>query len=126
VLGRVRLSVCSIPERGSARSRFPCYSGLAAHRSVCSRPAAHGALDPILDTCVAAYTEELGSGLPGSWAVFFVRAVVEDPAGCLPTLAHGGEDAVAFRRSKTLGVRGDKNSGSARKYDAAPAPNSPL
>jgi hypothetical protein len=39
----------------------------------------------------------LGSGLPGSWAVLFVRAVVEDPAGCVPPLAQGGEDAVAFR-----------------------------
>ena len=30
-------------------------------------------------------------GLPGSWAVLFVRAVVEDPAGCRPPLALGGE-----------------------------------
>jgi hypothetical protein len=73
VLGRVRLSVCSFPERRSARSRFPCYSGLAAHRSVSSRPAAHGALDPILDACVATYNEEQGSGLPGSWAVLFAQ-----------------------------------------------------
>ncbi len=27
-------------------------------------------------------------GLPGFWAVLFVRAVVEDPAGCGPLLAH--------------------------------------
>ncbi len=44
-------------------------------------------------------------GLPGSWAVLFVRAVVEDPAGCKPPLAHGGEVAVAFRRFKTFGTR---------------------
>ena len=44
-------------------------------------------------------------GLPGSWAVLFLRAVVEDPAGCEPPLAHGGEVTVAFRQSKTLGTR---------------------
>jgi len=26
-------------------------------------------------------------GLPGSWAVLFARAVVEDPVGCNPLLA---------------------------------------
>jgi len=44
-------------------------------------------------------------GLPGFWAVLFVRAVVEDPAGCGPLLAHDAEAAVAFRRSNTLGTR---------------------
>jgi hypothetical protein len=37
-------------------------------------------------------------GLPGSWAVLFVRAVVEHPAGYDPLLAHRhGEVVVAFR-----------------------------
>ena len=44
-------------------------------------------------------------GLPGFWAVLFVRAVVEDPAGCGSLLAHGGGAAAAFRRSKALGTR---------------------
>ena len=45
--------------------------------------------------------------LPGSWAVLFVRAAVEDPAGCKPPLAHGGEVTIAFRQSKTLGTRNE-------------------
>jgi hypothetical protein len=44
-------------------------------------------------------------GLPGFWAVLFVRAAVEDPAGCDPLLAHDAEAAEAFRRSNTLGTR---------------------
>jgi len=44
-------------------------------------------------------------GLPGFWAVLFVRAVVEDPAGCSSLLAHVGEAAVAFRQSNALGTR---------------------
>ena len=44
-------------------------------------------------------------GLPGFWAVLFVRAVVEDPAGCGPLLAHDAEAAVAFRQSNALGTR---------------------
>ncbi len=44
-------------------------------------------------------------GLPGFWAVLFLRAVVEDPAGCGPLLAHDAEAAVAFRRNNTLGTR---------------------
>ena len=27
-------------------------------------------------------------GIPGAWAILFVRAVVFDPAGCVPPLAH--------------------------------------
>ena len=39
-----------------------------------------------------------GEGLPGSWAVLFVRAVVEHPAGYCPRLAHrDGEGVIAFR-----------------------------
>ncbi len=44
-------------------------------------------------------------GLPGFWAVLFVRAAVEDPAGCDPLLAHDAEAAVAFRQSNALGTR---------------------
>ncbi len=44
-------------------------------------------------------------GLPGFWAVLFVRAAVEDPAGCGPRLAHGAEAAVAFAQNNTLGTR---------------------
>ena len=44
-------------------------------------------------------------GLPGFWAVLFVRAAVEDSAGCGPRLAHGAEAAVAFKQSNTLGTR---------------------
>ena len=55
---------------------------------------------------VRSFHEE-SEGLPGFWAVLFVRAAVEDPAGCGPRLAHGAESAVAFRQSKTLGTRND-------------------
>ena len=44
-------------------------------------------------------------GLPGCWAVLFVRAVVEDPAECGSPLAHSAEATVAFRSTKTLGTR---------------------
>jgi len=50
-------------------------------------------------------------GLPGSWVVLFVRAVVEHPAGYDPSLPlplfeeiHG-KAVVAFRRNRTLGIR---------------------
>jgi hypothetical protein len=47
-------------------------------------------------------------GLPGSWAVPFLRAVVEHPAGYDPLLAHrDGEIVVAFRQKRTLGIRDD-------------------
>jgi hypothetical protein len=45
-------------------------------------------------------------GLPGSWTVLFLRAVVEHPAGYDPLLAHrNGEAIVAFRRFSTLSIR---------------------
>jgi hypothetical protein len=54
-----------------------------------------------------------GEDLPGSWAVLFVRAVVEHPAGYDPSSPlplfeeiHG-EAVVAFREKRTLGIRVD-------------------
>jgi hypothetical protein len=50
-------------------------------------------------------------GLPGYWAVLFLRAVVQHPAGHDPLLAltslgkiHG-EAVIAFTRNRTLGIR---------------------
>ncbi len=52
-----------------------------------------------------------GEDLPGYWAVLFVRAVVQHPAGYDPSLPlllfekiHG-EAVVAFRENRTLGIR---------------------
>ncbi len=56
---------------------------------------------------ITGFSPRRNKGLPGSWAVLFVCAVVEDPAGCKPPLAHRGEVAVAFRQSKTPGTRND-------------------
>jgi len=54
-----------------------------------------------------------GEDLPGYWAVLFVRAVVEHPAGYDPSSPlppfgkiHG-EAVVAFRENRTLGIRND-------------------
>jgi hypothetical protein len=44
-------------------------------------------------------------GLPGCWAVLFVRAVVEDPAGCDTPSPFDGEVAIAFRYFETLSIR---------------------
>lgn len=44
-------------------------------------------------------------GLRSFWAVLFVRAMVEDPAGCDPPLTLGGGVAVAFRQHRALGTR---------------------
>ena len=44
-------------------------------------------------------------GIPGAWAILFVRAVVLDPAGCDHPSPVLGEVAVAFRRVNTLGTR---------------------
>ncbi len=50
-------------------------------------------------------------GLPGYWAVLFVRAVMQHPAGCdfsLPLLLFEeicGEAAIAFRENRTFGIR---------------------
>jgi hypothetical protein len=47
-------------------------------------------------------------GLPGAWAVLFLRAVVEDPAGCNALLPFDDGVTVAFRCSNALGIRNDK------------------
>ena len=52
-------------------------------------------------------------GLPGYWAVLFVRAVVQHPAGCdlsLPLLLFEkiyGEITLAFRKFRPLGIRNE-------------------
>jgi len=52
-------------------------------------------------------------GLPGYWAVLFLRAVVQHPAGldlALPLLLFEkihGEVAIAFANNRTLGIRND-------------------
>ncbi len=52
-----------------------------------------------------------GADLPGYWAVLFLRAVVQHPAGRDPSSPlllfekiHG-EDAMAFAKNRTLGIR---------------------
>ncbi len=51
--------------------------------------------------------------LPGYWAVLFVRAVMQHPAGrdpALPLLLFEkiyGEGAIAFTENRTLGIRND-------------------
>ncbi len=53
----------------------------------------------------------INEGLPGSWAVLFVRAVVQHPAGYDPSSPLPlfeeitGEAVVAFRENRTLGIR---------------------
>src|SRR5262249_45428896 len=52
-----------------------------------------------------------GEGLPGAWAVLFVRAMVEHPAGDTPLLAQTTRmqrGVVAFRENRTLGLREDE------------------
>ena len=46
--------------------------------------------------------------LPGYWAILFKRAVVVDPAGCEPLLAHIAETAVAFRLHEALGTQNER------------------
>ncbi len=52
-----------------------------------------------------------GEDLPGYWAVLFVRAVLQHPAGCDPSLPLplferiNGETAIAFGENRTLGIR---------------------
>jgi hypothetical protein len=52
-----------------------------------------------------------GKGLPGYWAVLFVRAVVQHPAGLdlsSPLLLFEkihGKDVIAFTQNRTLGIR---------------------
>jgi len=54
-----------------------------------------------------------GKGLPGYWAVLFVRAVVQHPAGCaasspLPLFEEiHGDGAIAFTENRTLGIRNE-------------------
>ena len=52
-------------------------------------------------------------GIPGAWAILFVRAVVDDPAGCDHPSPALGAVAVAFRLFNTLGTR---NADSFRGY----------
>ena len=44
-------------------------------------------------------------GLPGAWAILFVRAVVDHPAGCDRPSPNLGAVAVAFRISNALDTR---------------------
>jgi hypothetical protein len=45
-------------------------------------------------------------GLPGSWVIFFERAVHHDPAGCTAILCHRVmDDAVAASYVDTVGTR---------------------
>ena len=46
-------------------------------------------------------------GIPGAWAILFVRAVVVDPAGCNRPSPALGAVTVVFRRSKALDTRKD-------------------
>jgi hypothetical protein len=52
-----------------------------------------------------------GKGLPGCWAVLFLRAVVQHPAGYGPSSPLllfekiYGEVAIAFTEKRTLGIR---------------------
>jgi len=52
-----------------------------------------------------------GEDLPGYWALLFLRAVVQHPAGpdpCLPLLLFEkirGEICIAFRTFRPLGIR---------------------
>ncbi len=54
-----------------------------------------------------------GKDLPGYWAVLFLRAVVQHPAGCDPPSPQllfekvCGEIALAFRKFRPLGIRKD-------------------
>ena len=50
-------------------------------------PQTHSASEKGRRLSVGRFLHEEGEGLPGFWAVLFVRAVVEDPAGCGPLLA---------------------------------------
>ena len=50
-------------------------------------------------------TRGKNEGIPGAWAILFVRAVVYDPARCDHPSPVLGEVAVAFRRVNTLGTR---------------------
>jgi hypothetical protein len=55
---------------------------------------------------VAPEIVEESEGLPGAWAVLFLRAVVQDPARCESLLAHLTETtAIAFRQCESLGTR---------------------
>ena len=76
-----------------ARAGSACARGRAARRSAVTG-------SPWLRSSV-----EEEKGLPGFWVVLFVRAVVEDPAGCGPLLALVGGAAAAFRQSNALGTR---------------------
>lgn len=52
-------------------------------------------------------------GLPGSWAVLFVRAVVEDPAESDIPSPRDGDADIAFGQSNALGTRKHKYFGAA-------------
>ena len=49
-----------------------------------------------------------GEGLPGFWAVLFVRALVEHPAGYAPRLAHLRRGHGGLRCTTTLSASGKK------------------
>lgn len=54
---------------------------------------------------VAAVFSRRDEGLPGAWAVLFLRAAAHNPTGCIVSSPSHGGDAVAFRQINTLGIR---------------------
>jgi hypothetical protein len=93
------------------RSGFPSRDGLPLGTGACSSPFGARTRERakrrrrVTGSPLHRVLPRRNEGLPGSWAVLFVRAVVDDPAGCAPPLAHDGEGAVAFRTLKSLGTR---------------------
>jgi len=112
--------VCSPPTSSppSAAASVPLANGLPRCRSLfCARRACacqHAARRRrVTGSPQDRIPSRRGEDLPGYWAVLFVRAVVEHPAGydpSSPLLPFGkihGEVVVAFRENRTLGIRVD-------------------
>ena len=94
------------PLRSSLASGLPRCGGLVLHRRT-GAPANRcnaGDISTPAPRKPALYPRK-NEGIPGAWAILFVRAVVYDPAGCDHPSPVLGEVAVAFRRVNTLGTR---------------------
>jgi hypothetical protein len=110
--------VCSPPTSSppSAATSVPLVGGLPRYRSLFfagrACPCQHAARRRrITGSPKDRVSSRRGEDLPGYWAVLFVRAMVEHPAGydlSLPLLLFEkihGEAIIAFGQNRTLGIR---------------------
>ena len=94
-----------LPHPHQPRLRSPLAFGLPRRRLFSSPPRTRSAYVRASESNhqplrYAGLSPRKDEGLPGAWAILFLRAVLQDPAGCSALLAHGGGTCRGFQASQ--------------------------